>query len=188
MARYQKMSGETLSDTIKRGILMKALSNETELQKHVFRNAARLNTYGLMRAEVMSALTAERAVHEEQNDPMEIGALRKGKDPKGKGKGKKGKGKNEGSNPHADKECFYCKKKGHVKEDCRIRIADEKAKQQSGKDKKKEKRERQKDKKRVAAMNTDSNQQGQNSSSSTNPTTTAGSSSSIRTLQAQMIF
>ena len=32
MTRYQKMAGENLSDTIKRGILMKALTNEAELQ------------------------------------------------------------------------------------------------------------------------------------------------------------
>ena len=91
MARYQRMSGETLSDTIKRGILMKALSNEPEMQKHVFRNTARLTTYERMRAEVMAALTAERAVREPVgNDPMEIGALTKGgKKGKGKGKGKR---------------------------------------------------------------------------------------------------
>ena len=44
MNRYQKMAGENLSDTIKRGILMKALTNEAELQKHVFRNSRRLTT------------------------------------------------------------------------------------------------------------------------------------------------
>ena len=91
MTRYQKMAGENLSDTIKRGILMKALTNE--LQKHVFRNSTRLSTYEMMREEVMSALTAERAVHEPMGyDRMEIGAVGKiGK----KGTGKKGKGKND---------------------------------------------------------------------------------------------
>ena len=64
------------------------LTNEAELQKHVFRNSTRLSTYEKMREEVMSALTAERAVH----DPMEIGAV--GKSGK-KGTGKKGKGKND---------------------------------------------------------------------------------------------
>ena len=64
MTRYQKMPGENLSDTIKRGILMKALTNEAELQKYVFRNSTHLSTYEKMREEVMSALTAERALHE----------------------------------------------------------------------------------------------------------------------------
>ena len=135
MTRCQKMAGENLSDTIKRGILMKALTNETELQKHVFRNTTRLDTYAKMRQEVMSALTAERAVHEPMgDDPMEIGAV--GKSGK-KGKGKKGKGKNDQKgpgqgkgtgtpHPHTDRECFYCHRKGYIKEECRIRIADEK--------------------------------------------------------------
>ena len=94
IARYQKMSGEPVSDLIKRGILTKALKDHDELQKHVFRNSVRLNTYELLRAEVVSALTAERAV---QDDPMEIGGLKGGKKPwkgRGKGKGKGGKGKN----------------------------------------------------------------------------------------------
>ena len=59
MTRYQKMTEENLSDTIKRGF-MKALTNEAELQKHVFRNSTRLSTYEKMREEVMSALMAER--------------------------------------------------------------------------------------------------------------------------------
>ena len=93
MTRYQKMTGENLSDTIKRGILMKALRNEAELQKNVFRNCTRLSTYEKMREEVMSALTTERAVHELMgDDPMEIEAV--GKSGK-KGRGKKGKGKND---------------------------------------------------------------------------------------------
>ena len=125
MTRYQKMAGENLSDTIKSGILIKALTNETELQKHVFRNSTRLDTYAKMRQEVMSALTAERAVHEPMgDDPMEIGAVgksgKKGKGKKGKGKndqkgGGKGPGQGKGTgtpNPHADRECFYCHRKG----------------------------------------------------------------------------
>ena len=92
MTTYQKMAGGNLSDTIKRGNLMKALINEAELQKHVFRNSTRLSTFEKMREEVMSTLTAERAVHEQmRDDPMEIGAV--GKSGK-KGTGKRGKGKN----------------------------------------------------------------------------------------------
>ena len=74
------------------GILLKAVTNEAELRKHVFRNSTRLSTYEKMREEAMSALTAER-VHEPMgDDPMEIGAV--GKSGK-KGTGKKGKGKND---------------------------------------------------------------------------------------------
>ena len=137
MTRYQKMVGENLSDKIKRGILMKALTNEVEVQKQVFRNSTRLSTYEKMREEVMSALTAERAVHESMgDDPMEIGAVgksgKKGTCKKGQGKNDKGRGKDPGQgngsgteNPHADRECFYCHRKDHIKEECRIRMTDE---------------------------------------------------------------
>ena len=176
MTRYQKMAGKNLTDTIKRGILMKALTNEAELQKHVFRNIARLSTYKKMREEVMSALTAERAVHEPMgDDPMEMGAVgksgKKGPGKKGKGKNdQKGRGKGPGQgkgsgtqNPNADRECFYCHRKGHIKEECRIRVADERdSKNKDEKDRRKDKRFRQKEKKRRNAMEgrEQGNQQG----------------------------
>ena len=34
--------------------------------------------------------------------------------------------KHRPASKHADKECFYCYKKGHIKAECRKRIADEK--------------------------------------------------------------
>ena len=186
MTRYQKMAGENLSDTIKRGILMKALTNEAELQKHMFRNSTRLSTYEKMREEVVSALTAERAVHEPMgDDPMEIGAVGKsGK--KGRRKGS-GQGKGPGTqNPHADRECFYCHRKGYIKEECRIRIADERdSKSKDEKDKRKNKRFRQKEKKRVNAMEgRGQGNQGTSSSSSSSQREEA----TVGALQARMIF
>ena len=112
----------------------------------------------------MSALTAEREVHEPMgDDPMEMGAV--GKSGK-KGTGKKGKGKNDQKgrgpgqakasgtqNPNADRECLYCHRKGHVKEECRIRMVDERdSKNNDEKDKRKDKRFRQKEKKRMNAL------------------------------------
>ena len=184
-----------LSDTIKRGILMKALANETELQKHVFRNSTRLDTYAKMRQEVMSALTAERAVHEPMgDDPMEIGAVgksgKKGKGKKGKGKndqkgGGKGPGQGKGTgtpNPHADRECFYCHRKGHIKEECRFRIADEKdSKSRDEKDKRKDKRSKQRDKKRVNALEGNQGMCGNNNSQGQVQAT-------VGSLQTRMIF
>ena len=150
MARYQKMAGEPVSDLIKRGILTKALKDHDELQKHVFRNSSRLNTYELLRAEVVSALTAERAV---QDDPMEIGALKGGKKPwKGRGKGKDGKGKEKPPNPDAEIECNYCHKKGHRSANCRKKIADEKkTAATNAKDKKQLRKEKAKEKKKIGA-------------------------------------
>ncbi|CAK0850454.1 unnamed protein product [Prorocentrum cordatum] len=150
MARYQKMAGEPVSDLIKRGILTKALKDHDELQKHVFRNSSRLSTYELLRAEVVSALAAERAV---QDDPMEIGALKGGKRPwKGRGKGKDGKGKERPPNPDAEIECHYCHKKGHRSANCRKRIADEKkTPEKDKKDKKQFRKEKAKEKKKIGA-------------------------------------
>ena len=156
---YQKMAGEKLSETIKRGILMKALTNEAGLQKHVFRNSTRLSTNEKMREEVMSAWTAERVVHESVgDDPMEIGAVgksgKKGTSKKGKGKNdQKGRGKGPGQgkgsgtqNSIVDRGCFYCHRKGHIKKECRIRMADERdSKNKDEKDKRKDKRFRQKE-------------------------------------------
>ncbi|CAK0866686.1 unnamed protein product [Prorocentrum cordatum] len=148
MTRYQKMAGEPVSDLIKRGILTKALKDHDELQKHVFRNSSRLSTYELLRAEVVSALMAERAV---QDDPMEIGALKGGKRPwKGRGKGKDGKGKERPPNPDAEIECNYCHKKGHRSANCRKRIADEKkTSEKDKKDKKQLRKEKVKEKKKI---------------------------------------
>ena len=150
MARYQKIAGEAVSDLIKRGILTKALKDHEELQKHVFRNSSRLNTYELLRAEVVSALTAERAV---QDDPMEIGALKGGKRQwKGRGKGKDGKGskgKDKTSNPDAEMECHYCHKKGHRSANCRKKIADEK--KTADKDKKQLRKDTRREKKKIGA-------------------------------------
>ncbi len=67
---------------------------------------------------------------------MEVDAAFKGKG-KGKDKGKdKGKGKEKGQEKGAattsasdtDKECLYCKGRGHIARNCKKRIADEKIK------------------------------------------------------------
>ena len=73
--------------------------------------------------------------------PMGIGALPKGEgkggkkgdrgDQKGSKRGKPstkdGKGKmHPTTNPNAEKECFYCKKKGQMKSECRKKAADDK--------------------------------------------------------------
>ena len=63
-------------------------------------------------------------------------------------------GKGTGTpNPHGDRECFYCHRKGHIKEECRIRITDEKdSKSKDEKDKRKDKRSKRREKKRVNAL------------------------------------
>ena len=75
---------------MKRGVLLKGLTPLAEVQKHVMKGSARLNSYGRIRAEVVD-LRAEAALHM----PMDVdGACLSG--PKGKGKMKdNGKGKTD---------------------------------------------------------------------------------------------
>ena len=187
MTRYQKMAGENLSDSIKRGIFMKVLTNEAELQKHVFRNRTRLSTYEKMREEVMSALTAERAVHEPMG--QEGHSSRKERARTIRRVGGKGPGQAKGSgtqNTNADRECFYCHRKGHIKEECRIRVADERdSKNKDEKDKRKDKRFRQKEKKRVNALEG----RGQGNLGTRSSSTSQGEvQATVGALQARMIF
>ena len=118
-----------------------------------------MKTYSSIKDELLELARTTRVLNSIPT-AMDIGAVPykgKGKDktPKGGGKDKgkqkgaggqgSGKGKGSGnttsykssspsnpSNLNSQKECFYCKKKGHVKADCRKRIADEKAKAKGG--------------------------------------------------------
>ena len=87
VARYEKVSGEPISDKIMIGVVVRAIAHEAELQKHIFRSLQRLRTYAEVKREIVSALAAERTMT--GDDPMDVGAFRTGK---GKGKGKDGKG------------------------------------------------------------------------------------------------
>jgi len=136
ITRYQKASGETISENITRGVLLGALENEPELQSHIFRNMSSLATYADVKNIILTSLAAQRSIQGPM--PMEIGALGKGKKGKGKGKekgkdgGAKGKGKDKGKSK-TDKsklECYYCGKTGHIKSECRSFLADQKKKEQ----------------------------------------------------------
>ena len=88
-----------------------------EVQKHVVKDSARLNSYVQMRAEVVDLLRAEAALHV----PMDVdGACWSG--PKGKGKMKdKGKGKTddpEGKGKAKGK--GECNKPRHLRKDCSV--------------------------------------------------------------------
>ncbi|CAK0790038.1 unnamed protein product [Prorocentrum cordatum] len=82
ISKYGKAAGEQLTDNIKKGILLGALQNERDLQKHVFRNLRTLVTYFDAENRVLSALKPQRSF---DDDAMEIGALT------GMPKGKKAK-------------------------------------------------------------------------------------------------
>ena len=139
--RYESESGKTLDEEILLGVVVNGLQDQS-IRDHIIRNSARLQTFQQVRTELLEIARTNRVL-QQMPAPMDIGAL-----PKGKGKGGKkgGKGDQKGSkggkpstkdgkskdgpksNPNADKECFYCKKKGHIKAECRKKAADDKQK------------------------------------------------------------
>ena len=148
--RYEMESGKTIDEEMLLGIVVNGVQDQS-IRDHIIRNSSRLNTYKALRDELLEMARTNRVL-QQMPVAMEIGATpysKKGKgvgkDPNGKGKdkgGKKGKGEKggkpkgspsgKGNNPHADKECRYCHKMGHIKADCRKRLADE-AKDTKGK-------------------------------------------------------
>ena len=132
--RWEEQSGKTLDSDIKASVLMGNMAN-TRVKDHLELNAARLDTYKAVRGEILNFAVAKRTwTQDVHDDPMQIGAVKgKGKEKaKGKSKGKakdpgsaedslKKKGSGKSGDPAAgkDKECHYCKKKGHFKVDCR---------------------------------------------------------------------
>ena len=149
--RYEMESGKTIDDEMLLGIVIHGLQDQAT-RDHLIMNASRLTTYDTVRTELLEMARTNRVL-QQMPVPMDISAApykgkgkgkkgdTKGKDPKGKGKsddkggkGKSSKGKTQKTeNPHKDKECRYCHKMGHIKSECRKRIADEKAAQGSGK-------------------------------------------------------
>ena len=90
-----------MTDTVKRGVLLKGLAPLLEVQKYVMKDSAQLNPHAKRRAEVLDLLRAEAALFL----PMGVdGACMSGSKGKGmtKGKGKsddqkdKGKAKGKG--------------------------------------------------------------------------------------------
>ena len=89
-----------MADTEKRGVLLKGLAPIAEVQKHVMKDSARLNSYVQMNAGVVDLLRVEAALHM-SNDVD--GACMSGPKGQGKTKGKskfddqKGEGKAKGN-------------------------------------------------------------------------------------------
>ena len=124
MNACELQSGEKMADTLKRGVLLKGLAPLLEVQKHVMKDSARLNTYTQMRAEVVDLLRAEAALHM----PMDVDGALTGSKAKGKAKGKgkpddqkgKGKAKGKGKKGKETRVCHECNKPGHLRKDCTV--------------------------------------------------------------------
>ena len=72
-----------MTGTVKRGVLLKGLAPLPEVQKHVMKDSARLNTTAQKRAEAVDLLRAEAALHV----PMDVDGALTGS--KGNGKAKR---------------------------------------------------------------------------------------------------
>ena len=118
--RCVRVSDTERLGTVKRGVSLKGLAPLPEVQKHVMKDSARLNSYAQMRAEVVDLLRAEAALHM----PMDVdgaltGSKGKGKT-KGEGKSDDQKGKGKGKKGKETRVCHECNKPGHLRKDCTV--------------------------------------------------------------------
>ena len=110
---YEEQSGDKVSENIRLAVLQKYLC-DGELARHLNLQSARLTTYALARKEAINHLRAKQTwTARGGSDPMDLSPLGKGKG------GKKGKGKGKGDKSAKPKECFYCGKPRHNKNECR---------------------------------------------------------------------
>ena len=100
--RYEQRSMETLSDSLKIGVVLKQL-DEGSLKQHFLMNAQRLTAWLDFKREVQEIRRAQASV---VATPMEIGAFQKG------GGKAKGKGKDNST-------CSNCGGPGHWRRECR---------------------------------------------------------------------
>ena len=84
MNAYELQSGEKMADTVKRGVLLKGLAHLLEVQKHVKKDSARLNSHAELRSEVVGLLRVEAALHM----PMDVDWSTDWLEGKGQGKRK----------------------------------------------------------------------------------------------------
>ena len=113
MKVYEEQSSDKVSENIKLAVLLKYLC-DGELARHLNLHSGRLTTYDLARKEAIKYLRAKRTwTASGSSDPVDLSPLSKGKG------GKKGKGKGKGDKSAKPKECFYCGKPRHNKNECR---------------------------------------------------------------------
>ncbi|CAK0858488.1 unnamed protein product [Prorocentrum cordatum] len=143
VTKYESQSHERIGDRIKMAILQRGIQDEA-LRAHLVHNASRLTTWELMRNEVHMVISTRSAISAVPPPvPMDTSAVEKarrerdkGKGKKGKeGKGRKGKGgdnstdqRSQAAKDRAEKRCFHCHKTGHVKNECRKFLAEQKKK------------------------------------------------------------
>ena len=137
--KYEEQSGEKVTENVRQAAFQAGIQDSV-VRDHLALHSGRLPSFDKMVEEVEAV--ARTRCHSVQ--PMDIGRLKaddhkgkgkgkKGKDGKskgkdGKGKNKEGKGSQKADGSSADKKCFYCDKVGHVKNNCRKKVDDDKKK------------------------------------------------------------
>ena len=135
---YEDQSGKQIPDEILAATVIAGIDNATVAQ-HLALNDDTLDTYPKVMGALRTFVRASRELNVySEIDPMDVDAMTKGK---GQGKQGKGKGHEKGKSSkneskdatdnQSDKECFYCKSRGHIARHCKKRINDEKAKGRS---------------------------------------------------------
>ena len=112
VAQYERASGEDVSDGIRVGVVLQRLE-DSPLKQHLLMNSERLARWTDFRSELVCVRRAQQVISASVQ-PMDVGAL-----DKGKGKGSRG-GKGKGSSTDIVKKvtCHQCGRQGHMKKDC----------------------------------------------------------------------
>ena len=106
--QYETSSGKKFDTDVLAGIVTARLPAGA-LTEHLILNAARLNSYELVRKEIVDVMRVKRfqsQSHEDGSAPMDVGAF---------DKSEKGGGKHNKTESRA---CHTCGKKGHLSKDC----------------------------------------------------------------------
>ena len=136
---YESQSKKKIEDDTKIGLVTLNM-RDAALKEHLVKNANRLATWALVVAEINEICRTQQFL-QSTPQPMDLGAFPQGQAKGGgrRGRGGRGRGQSQGrgrgkgggkgaagqqGGSNAEKTCFYCKKKGHVKADCRKRQRD----------------------------------------------------------------
>ena len=83
--QWETSSGKTLDDTLKMGIVIKAMPKESNMSQHLVLNSSRFATYSALRHEMVEILMAQRALQDHiyiegaSSSITHVGAQGKGK-------------------------------------------------------------------------------------------------------------
>ncbi|CAK0912068.1 unnamed protein product, partial [Prorocentrum cordatum] len=113
--RSRSQSSKKIDDDEKIGVVLLGMEGP-RVNEHLIRNSAGLDAWPKVREDILDIARTQQYV-DSRPTTTQLGAIPRG----GKDKGGKADG---GNNPNSEKELLYCRKRGHVKADCRKRQRD----------------------------------------------------------------